>query len=158
MRIEISTCCALFAAAVLVLLSFGVGYGWANSSQGSLRMPKQLAFLEPALKKITHAREDAADPQDATETVAEAIEPSEQPETEEAADVVATNDDDAEEDPQTEEVAPQDAEKTELSVASSKQEKEEPVEGEPMERWTQMGDDNAAADEDDKIVADGKPR
>ena len=66
-------------AAVLILLSFGVGYGWANSSQGSLRMPKQLAFLEPALKKITHAREDAAEPQDATETVSETIESSEQP-------------------------------------------------------------------------------
>ena len=45
-------------AAVLILLSFGVGYGWANSNQGSLKMPKPLSFLEPALKKITHAREE----------------------------------------------------------------------------------------------------
>ncbi len=144
-------------AAVLILLSFGVGYGWANSSQGSLRMPKQLAFLEPALKKITHVREDAADSQEATETVSETIESSEQPaEAEEDAEGVTDAADDAEEDSQAEDVAPQNDEKTELSVMSSKQEKEEPVEGEPMERWTQMGDDNAAADEGDKNVAEGK--
>ncbi len=140
-------------AAVLILLSFGVGYGWANSSQGNLRIPKSLAFLEPALKKIVHGRGDAAEPQEATETVAETIEPSEQSKTEDDTEDVA---DEAEEDAQEEKITPQGVEKGKMVVASSTLEKEEPVEGEPMARWTQMEDDNSAAAENDNAAGDGK--
>lgn len=88
--------------AILVLMSFGIGYGWANSSHGNLRMPKPLAFLEPALKKITGGKDDGvemqAEPQSvASEKQAEpqsvAAEPTE----------VADEEDDDEEDTETEE-------------------------------------------------------
>ena len=46
--------------ALLVLMSFGIGYGWAKSSQGNWRMPRSLAFLEPTLKKIMGPKEDVA--------------------------------------------------------------------------------------------------
>lgn len=163
------------AAAVLVLLSFGVGYAWANSSQGSLRMPKQLAFLEPALKKIAHVRDNAAEPHEA---MAEAVkeqsaemaenadaDDDDEPEETNTAEAVekteateATEATEKTEDAPKEEVAPRSDEEDETLVAAAgvEAEKEEPVEAEPMERWTDEEDDNPAADEKDKVVAEGK--
>ena len=159
-----------FAAAVLVLLSFGVGYGWANSSQGSLRMPKQLAFLEPALKKIAHVRDNVVEPQEETAEAVDAqpsavaniadADDADEPEATEAAEKteVAEKTENAPE----EEVAPRAGEEDDTLVAASEPEaeKEEAVEAEPMERWKDDEDDNPAADEKnkekDKAVAEGK--
>ncbi|MBR4900478.1 MAG: hypothetical protein IKZ46_06015 [Victivallales bacterium] len=138
-------------AAVLILLSFGVGYGWANSSQGSLRMPKSLAFLEPALKKIVHGREDVVESQEAIETVE-----SQPSEVVDNVDIAADEKGKEEEELQEEEVAPQDVENGKVVVVSSQREKEALVEEEPMARWTQMEDGNPAADENDNVVAGGK--
>ena len=160
------------AAAVLVLLSFGVGYGWANSSQGSLRMPKQLAFLEPALKKIALVRDGAAEPQEAVEAQPsdDAADGDETEDVQEeklvpASEKVVKNTDvdvdDELEDTEgvpKEEVVPAAEKKagTNAEALTEEPEKEEPVEAEPMERWTDREDDNPAADEKDKVVADGK--
>ena len=165
-----------FAAAVLVLLSFGVGYGWANSSQGSLRMPKQLAFLEPALKKIAHVRDNVVEPQEETAEAVDAqpsavaniadADDADEPEATEATEAteaaekteVAEKTEDAPE----EEVAPRVDEEDDTLVAASEPEaeKEEAVEAEPMERWKDDEDDNPAADEKnkekDKAAAEGK--
>ena len=148
-------------AAVLILLSFGVGYGWANSSQGSLRMPKPLSFLEPALKKITHAREDAVDAETAELS-------AEEPKVAEDVNLaVDDKDDDEEEDDDgddavvveaapTEAVAPSDDddEDEDVVVTNTAVKKEDVVieEGEKMDRWAvdDNDDDNAAAAEEKK--------
>ena len=155
-------------AAVLILLSFGVGYGWANSSQGSLRMPKSLSFLEPALKKITHARDVAANDEaaelfanepKANDDVNLAVD--DQDDDDEKAVAVDEDDEDDEDEKDEKKVAlaaggaPSDDEADEDAVVTKTAEKEEDVvieEGEPMARWEVDDNDNdkdadAAAEE-----------
>ncbi|MBR5077631.1 MAG: hypothetical protein IKX30_02720 [Victivallales bacterium] len=138
-------------AAVLILLSFGVGYGWANSSQGSFRMPKPLSFLEPALKKITHAREEEAVADDETAELS-AEEPKEVASAGLAADD-EDEDEEEEEDTPVEDVAPSVDEKIKEAVANTVQKEDVVIEeGEPMNRWAvdENDNDNAAEAEEKK--------
>ena len=141
-------------AAVLILLSFGVGYGWANSSQGSLRMPKPLSFLEPALKKIKHAREDVTDGETAKDSAEEL---SEEIDGEELIAGADNEKDEEEEEAQAENVAPLDDvapskdENTQDIIANIVEEKEDFVkEDEKMERWTDNEADNVAEAEKER--------
>ncbi len=144
-------------AAVLILLSFGVGYGWANSSQGSLRMPKPLSFLEPALKKITHGREDVADGKGAEPVALEAAsdeavaaEETSEDTAETAEDVVEIAGDVEKEDGDSEEILPRQDVNEEKIVAESVADKEDAVE----EKTESVADKEDAVEEKTESVAE----
>ena len=126
-------------------------------------MPKPLSFLEPALKKITHAREEATDNETAELS-------AEEPKAAEDVNLAVDDkddDDEEEEDEDDDEVVVVEAAPAEVVAPSDDDDEDEDVvvtttavkkedivieEGEKMDRWAvdENDDDNAAAAEEKK--------